>query len=139
MSHTLILALSLLSASPAAPSASADSIRTDAAIRAAALRSAPDVRKCYENEGLRRNPLLTGSVDVFLTILPTGAVSKVDVKATGLDGAGGAEVSRCVQTVARNWKFDRGPYVVETVILPFNLLREAAGASTARRGSSAQR
>jgi hypothetical protein len=77
-------------------------------------------------------------VEVFLTILPTGAVSQVAVKSKGLEAAGGAEVARCVQSAARNWMFDRGPYIVETVILPFNLVREPARVSTARRGASAQ-
>jgi hypothetical protein len=138
MPYTLALALSLLSISPADTAAAPDSIRTDSNIRAAALRHSPDVRKCYENEGLRRNPHLVGSVEVFLTILPTGAVSQVAVKSKGLEAAGGAEVARCVQSAARNWMFDRGPYIVETVILPFNLVREPARVSTARRGASAQ-
>lgn len=138
MPYTLALALSLLSVSPDAPTAPLDSIRSDANIRAAVLRQAPDVRKCYETEGLRRNPMLIGSVEIFVTILPTGIVSQVDVKAKGLDGPGGAEVSRCLQNAARHWKFDRGPYIVETVILPFNLVREPARVTTARRGAITQ-
>ena len=125
MTYTLALVLSLLSA-PVAPTATApaDSIRSDAKIRTVALRHAPDVRKCYETEGLARNPNLTGAVELTLTILPSGAVSEVEVKAEGLKGLGAVEVGRCLETSARTWTFDRGPYVVESVILPFQFSRE---------------
>ena len=136
MSYTLALVLSLLSASSSAPAAPSDSIRTDANIRAAALRHAAGVRKCYETEGLGRNPSLAGSVEITVTILPTGAVSEVDVKPQGLKGVGAAEVARCLATIARNWTFDRGPYVVEMVILPFQLTRDTmSGPPGSRAGN----
>jgi len=134
MSYTLALALSLLSASPIAPN---DSIRSDASIRTAALRHAPEVRKCYETEGLGRNPSLAGSVEITVTILPTGAVSEVDVESRSLKGIGATEVAKCVATAARNWKFERGPYVVESVILPFNLSRDTMSGPPGSRASSA--
>jgi outer membrane biosynthesis protein TonB len=128
VTYSLALVLSLLSASTAPTGATpTDSIRSDAKIRTVALRHAPDVRKCYETEGLGRNPNLTGSVDVTITILPTGAVSEVEVKSEGLKGSGAVEVSRCIETSARSWTFDRGPYVVESVILPFQLTRDGLG------------
>ena len=128
MPYTLALVLSLMSA-PLAPAhaAPADSVRSDAKIRSTALRHAPDVRKCYENEGLGRNPNLVGSVELTITILPTGAVSEVSVNADALKGSGGAEVAKCLAKAARAWKFDRGPYVVEAVILPFKLNRDSMG------------
>jgi hypothetical protein len=137
MSYTLALALSLLGASSAAPAAPADSIRPDAKIRATALRHAPDVRKCYETEGLGRNPNLSGSVEITVTILPTGAVSDVDVKADALKGSGATEVARCLAVSARSWTFDRGPYVVEMVILPFQLSRDTMGPPGSRAATSA--
>ena len=133
MSYTLALMLSLLSASPSARATPADSIRSDANIRSAALRHAPQVRKCYEAEGLGRNPNLTGSVEITVTILPTGAVSEVDVKPLGLKGAGAVEVAKCLETAAKTWKFDRGPYVVESVILPFQLTRDTMGGAPGSR------
>ena len=135
MSYTLALLLSLVSASSSAPAASPDSIRTDAAIRSTALKHAPEVRKCYETEGLGRNPSLVGAVELTITILPTGAVSEVDVKSVGLKGVGAAEVAKCLATNARTWKFDRGPYVVETVILPFQLSRDTMGAAPGSRAA----
>jgi len=136
MSYTLALALSLLSASPTAPAVPNDSIRSDAKIRTAVLKHAPEVRKCYETEGLGRNPSLAGEVEVTVTILPSGAVSEVDVMSTGLKGVGAAEVAKCVATAARTWKFDRGPYVVESVILPFQLTRDTMGGPPGSRAST---
>ena len=127
MSYTLALVLALLTPPASASAAPPDSIRSDAKIRTTALRHAPDVRKCYETEGLGRNPSLVGSVEIMVTILPTGAVSDVDVKPLGLKGAGAAEVAKCLEVNARTWTFDRGPYVIESVILPFQLTREASG------------
>lgn len=136
MTYTLALVLSLLSAPNGAPALPTDSIRADAKIRATALRHAPDVRKCYETEGLARNPSLIGSVEITITILPTGAVSEVDVKPIGLKGTGAPEVARCLAANARTWKFDRGPYVVESVILPFKLSRDSLGGAPGSRASA---
>jgi hypothetical protein len=126
MSHTLAFLLSLWSAPlapalPARPATPADSIRTDAEIRAAVLRHASDVRTCYESEGLKRNPRLEGTVEVEVTILPTGVVEHVVANSPQFKGVGAKEVAKCLATAAKNWRFDRGPYLVETVILPFNL------------------
>jgi hypothetical protein len=126
MSHTLAFLLTLWSAPvapivPAPTYAPADSIRTDAEIRAAVLRHASDVRTCYESEGLKRNPRLEGMVEVEVTILPTGVVEYAETKTPQLTGVGAKEVAKCLTTAAKNWRFDRGPYLVETVILPFNL------------------
>jgi hypothetical protein len=135
MSYTLALLLSLMSA-PAISPAPSDSVRSDAKIRSAALRHAPSVRKCYETEGLGRNPSLAGSVDITLTILPSGAVSEVEVEPQNLKGIGAAEVTKCLATAARTWTFDRGPYVVETVILPFQLSRDALGGPPGSRAAN---
>ena len=125
MPYSLALVLSLMALPPSTVPAPSDSIRTDADIRAAVLRHAPAVRKCYEVEGLGRNPLLAGSVEIMVTILPTGAVTNVEVATIGLKGIGETEVAKCLAGVARSWKFERGPYIIETVILPFDLVRNA--------------
>ena len=138
MSYTLALALSLLTTPMSAPAVPTDSIRSDAAIRAAALRHSPDVRKCYETEGLARNPALSGSVEIELTIQPSGAVSEVLINADHLKGVGKPEVVRCLAAAAKTWTFDRGAYVVETIIVPYQLTREAARSRTAVRASIAQ-
>lgn len=127
MSLTLALLASLLSAPFApAPRVENDSIRSDAEIRASVLRHADDVRRCYETEGLKRNPSLEGMLEIEVTILPTGVVEHVEASTPKLKGTGAKEVAKCLAIAAKNWRFDRGPYVVETVILPFNLRPTAA-------------
>jgi hypothetical protein len=126
MSHTLALLVSLWSLPVYGAPISTDSLRTDAEIRQAVLRHTSEVKRCYEVEGLRRNPKLEGVVDVIVTILPTGAVSDVKVETDSLRGAGAPEVGKCLAASARNWRFERGPYVVDTVLLPFKLAPEVA-------------
>ena len=135
MSYSLALVLSLIALPQSAvPN---DSIRSDADIRAAVMRHATAVRKCYEVEGLGRNPALSGSVEITVTILPTGSVTDVEVSTEKFKGVGEKEVARCLAGVARSWKFDRGPYVTETIILPFDLVRNVPTAKGATSGRSA--
>ena len=126
MTPAILIALALLAPLPAAGSAPAtldsipasDSVRREVEVRETVLRHAPDVRRCYQDEGLRRNPELTGKIDLELTILPTGTVDSVNIAAS-FAGPGEHEVTTCVASRARNWRFDRGPYAVETVVFPF--------------------
>ena len=96
-----------------------DSVRTDRDIRLAALRHVADVKRCYEREGLARNPSLTGTLDVTVTVLATGVVRDASVTTTDMQGLGAREVGNCLTTVIRNWRFDRGPFAVETIVFPF--------------------
>ena len=116
------LALSLLTVLGAHGAQPSDSLRPDRDIRFVALRHTGDVRGCYEREGLRRNPSLQGTVDVALTVLPTGAVDSVAVDSTHFAGAGASEVVSCIRTLTRHWRFERGPFAVETVVFPFRLV-----------------
>ena len=101
------------------PANRADSVRADREIRLAALRHVADVRRCYEREGLTRDPGLTGTLDVTVTILATGTVRDAVVSSSAMQGLGAREVAACLTTAIRNWRFERGPYVVETIVLPF--------------------
>lgn len=128
------LALSLSLGAPAPLPAASDSLRSDEEVRASVLRNAADVRRCYESEGLPRNPSLTGSMEIALTILPTGVVAEVKVDSLALRGPGSTELALCVARHARNWRFGRGAYVTETHLFPFNFVPETAKprVSTAR-------
>ena len=119
MLHVIALALSLGAAT--GPSVRADSVRADEDVRLAILRHADEVRHCYESEGLRRNPSLGGLVEIELTILPTGMVDDARPAESDLVGPGTQEVLACITTTARNWRFDRGPYAVESITFPFLL------------------
>src|SRR5690242_7708796 len=96
-----------------------DSVRSDRDIRLAALRHVADVRRCYEHEGLTRDPQLAGSLDVTVTVLPTGEVSDARIAADAMRGFGAREGASCLTTAIRNWRFDRGAYVAETIVFPF--------------------
>ena len=128
MLTSLALALALGSALPAPlpASPSADTIRTDTEIRQVVLRNASDVRRCYEREGLRRNPDLTGLLEIRITILPTGRVDDVGLATSSMSGRGVDEVVRCIARVARHWRFERGAFSVETIVLPFSLTPAAS-------------
>jgi hypothetical protein len=118
----------LLTISANAP-ASADSVRSDRDIRLVALRHVADVRRCYEREGLTRDPQLAGTLDVTVTVQATGVVSEAAITAHTMQGLGVREVASCLTTTIRNWRFDRGPYVVETIVFPFNFRPDQAGRS----------
>jgi len=120
MTPAILIAFALLGPAPVGTDSlpAADSVRREIEVRETVLRHAPDVRRCYQDEGLRRNPELSGKIDLELTILPTGTVDSVIV-ATSFAGPGQHEVTTCVASRARNWRFDRGPYAVETVVFPF--------------------
>ena len=97
----------------------ADSVRSDRDIRLAALRHVADVKRCYEQEGLARNPALAGTFEVTVTVLATGVVSDASIATDDMRGAGAREVARCLTMAIRNWRFERGPFIVETIVFPF--------------------
>jgi hypothetical protein len=112
------LALVLALASPP-HRAVADSVRSDRDVRLAALRHVADVKRCYEREGLSRDPRLTGTLDVSVTVLATGEVSEATIASHTMRGLGVREVATCLTLAIRNWRFERGPYAVETIVFPF--------------------
>lgn len=112
--------------------ATSDSVRTDRDVRLTALRNARSVTRCYVDEGLRRQPGLEGVIEIELTVEPTGIVSEVHVSSATLTGAGAREVAECIATTARQWRFERGPYDVETIVFPFVLRPQMATEEPAR-------
>jgi len=133
--------LLLLATVPTAQSTrtGADSLRADREIVETATRHASTVRSCYETEGLRRNPTLRGTLELRLTIQATGTVSAVETAGRKLRGEGASEVALCVATRAKHWRFARGPYVVETITIPFVLqTADSAPAAPVVRPSARQ-
>lgn len=134
---SLLTLLAVLASAPSAV-ALADSVRSDGEIREVVLRHAVAVRGCYETEGLRRNSALGGIVEVELRILPNGRVDSVVIVRSDLHGPGDRAVTACITAAARNWRFERGPYAVEAVVLPFVLRPERSashgGGEENRRG-----
>lgn len=134
MPYALVLSLAAALQGPAAPSvvpsavpsiaapvvAAGDSVRADRIIRETVLRHARDARRCYEMEGLRRNPALTSTIELEVTILPTGIVEHASARPEGPARSGASEVAACLAVVARNWRFERGPFDVEVIVFPFS-------------------
>lgn len=125
---SLLLTMSLGAQEPRAElgpvAIAADSARSDAEVRASVLRNTSDIRRCYEAEGLPRNPALSGRMELALTILPTGVVSGVRVDSLALRGPGSLEVVRCITRHARNWRFERGNFATETHTFPLDFVPE---------------
>jgi hypothetical protein len=126
MIHVVLLA-ALLGATPAA-----DSVRPDDEVRQVALRHATEIRQCYETHGLKVNPSLSGTLEVELIVLPTGRVDSASVSNSQLVGPGKHEVESCVVANVRNWRYERGPFAKESIIYPFQLVRDPGLVKAAR-------
>jgi len=113
------------------PRAAADSVRPDDEVRQVALRHSTEIRQCYESRGLKVNPELSGTLEVELIVLPTGRVDSASVSASELAGPGKEEVESCVVENVRNWRYERGPFAKESIVYPFQLMRERAAAAAA--------
>jgi hypothetical protein len=131
MLHTLILSLAVASRMSRIPQ-QPDSVRPDEDVRLVALRHAAEIQHCYETEGLRVNPGLGGMIEVEVTVGPSGRVQDAEVSASNLSGAGHQEVETCITSSVRNWRFERGPYATETIVYPFNLVRNRGVMSNTR-------
>ena len=99
-----------------------DSARSESELKAASARYSPVVRGCYEREGLRADPGLSATVEVGVTVAPTGAVRDISVDTLEVKGVGIVNVARCVSQAATTWKFQPGAYAEERAILTFKLL-----------------
>lgn len=130
MIHVVLLA-ALLGTGPASRPAT-DSVRPDDEVRRVALRHATEIRQCYETHGLKINPALSGTLEVELIVLPTGRVDSASVANSELVGPGKREVESCVVANVRNWRYERGPFAKESIVYPFQLVRDEGVVRTAR-------
>ena len=130
MLHTIFLSLAVASRMSLMPQP--DSVRPDMDVRLVALRHAAEIQRCYETEGLRVNPGLGGMVEVEVTVAPSGRVEDAEVSASALSGAGQREVESCITSSVRNWRFEKGPFAIETIVYPFNLVRNRGVMSNTR-------
>ena len=131
MLHTLILSIALASRMSVVPQ-QPDSLRPDMDVRLVALRHSGEIQRCYETEGLRVNPGLGGMIEVELTVAPSGRVQDAAISASALSGAGRQEVESCITSTVKNWRFEKGPFQIETIVYPFNLVRDRPVLSNTR-------
>lgn len=110
---------------PAASAVAPTAIRPASELAEASRRYAPVVRRCYETEGLRRDPSLSATLEVAVVIDSTGLVQRVRVDSTGVQGLGLPEVAECVKRAARTWHFSSGSYALEEPALSYRLVPPA--------------
>lgn len=90
-------------------------------IEAAARRYAPVVRHCYQEEGLKEDPTLSGVLRVSITVGAEGAVRATRVTVMESHGLGMRAVVSCVTAAAASWHFAAGAFHEERVDLSFRL------------------
>jgi len=61
------------------------------------------IKACYER-ALKRNPALSGKVVLYWTITEAGTVSSIDVEQDTLNDS---EVTNCIKTLVKGWRFPR--------------------------------
>jgi outer membrane biosynthesis protein TonB len=71
-------------------------------------------------------------IEVEVTVGPSGRVEDAEVSSSALSGAGRQEVEACITSTVRNWRFERGPFAPETIVYPFNLVRDRSVMSNTR-------
>jgi hypothetical protein len=59
-------------------------------------------------------------------------VEDAEVSASGLAGDGRQAVETCITSTMRNWRFEKGPFAPETIVYPFNLVRDRGVMSNTR-------
>jgi hypothetical protein len=96
--------------------------RSPEELRQAGLRYQGAVRACYEQEGLRQDPRLAGSLEVGLTISPQGSVADISIDTMDVRGLGMREVAACVRSAAAHWHFSDGPFRIERSVLAFTFI-----------------
>jgi hypothetical protein len=74
-------------------------------------------------------------IEVEVTVLPSGRVQSASVASSALQGLGRDEVEACITTVVKNWRFEKGPFATETIVYPFNLVRERGTVVNTTRSS----
>ena len=91
-------------------------------VEAAARRYAPVVRHCYQEEGLKGDPTLSGILRVSIAVGPGGDVHSPKVTVTEAHGVGMPAVVSCVAAATASWHFAAGPFREEHVGLSFRLV-----------------
>lgn len=66
------------------------------------------LRFCYQEQGLKQNPNLAGSITTNITLTSSGSVTNVTIGNRSWSGAGASDAENCIRSRIRSWKFPSG-------------------------------
>ena len=78
------------------------------------------LQSCYTQQGLTVNPKLAGTINVAITMTGSGGVTGVDATAGSMSGAGTPEVTSCIESKIRGWRFPSSDAGGGTYSFPFS-------------------
>ena len=81
------------------------------------------LRFCYQENGLKVNPGLAGSITVAIDIASSGAVQGAQVTRRTWSGAGASESEACILRTIRGWRFPSSSRATGTYSFPFSFTR----------------
>ena len=81
------------------------------------------LRFCYQENGLKVNPGLAGSITVAIDIASSGAVQGAQVTRRTWSGAGASESEGCILRTIRGWRFPSSSRASGTYSFPFSFTR----------------
>ena len=81
------------------------------------------LRVCYEENGLKVNPNLAGTIVTAISIEPSGSVSGVNITRRTWSGAGSSESESCILRRIRSWRFPSSEAGAGTYSFPFNFTK----------------
>jgi hypothetical protein len=101
----------------AGPSRNVDELGTYVRSRESQLRF------CYQENGLKVNPNLAGSITVAIDISASGPVQGARVTRRTWSGPGASEAEACILRTIRAWRFPSGAREAGTYAFPFSFTR----------------
>ncbi len=81
------------------------------------------LRFCYQENGLKVNPGLAGSITVAIDIASSGSVQGAQVTRRTWSGAGASESEGCILRTIRGWRFPSSSRATGTYSFPFSFTR----------------
>jgi hypothetical protein len=66
------------------------------------------LRFCYQEQGLKQNPSLAGSITTNITLTESGSVTGVNISNRSWSGAGASDAEACIRNRIRSWRFPSG-------------------------------
>jgi hypothetical protein len=106
-----------ISVDPIKPSRNIDELGTYVRSRESQLRF------CYQENGLKVNPSLAGSITVAIDIAEGGAVRGANITRRTWSGAGASESEACIVRASRGWRFPASAAGAGTYAFPFSFTR----------------